>query len=131
MPTRGARSAGGRWGWGWHALAGLILLLLWAAGAAGQEGFKVAWNAERLDTGRTRVTGTVTNEGRVDVLDVYVTAEALDDKKKVVARGIAFAGSIPQRGTAPFTVNVPAPATATSFRVSVSSFRSGFGAQGP
>jgi hypothetical protein len=110
-----------------------LLVAATASPGAGQDNFKVVYNVERLEAGKTRVTGTVHNEARVDVLDVHITAEALDANNKVVARGISFvASSIPQRGTAPFTVSVPAPASATSFRVRVTSFRMGLGGvQGP
>jgi hypothetical protein len=68
----------------------------------------------------------------MDVLDVYVTAEALDANRKVVARGIAFvSSSIPQSASAGFRINVPTPPSTASFRVTVSSFRSGLGSQGP
>jgi hypothetical protein len=119
-------------------LAGLLALVLPALAVSasfGQDDFRITYNVERLEGGRTRVKGVVSNEARGEVLDVYVTAEALDGNKKVVARGISFVSpSIPQRGSAEFTISVPAPATATSFRVRVTSFRMGFGSgtiQGP
>ena len=67
---------------------------------------------------------------RVDVIDVYVTAEALDAGGRVLGRGIAFvSSSIPARGTSPFTISIPGAQAATSFRVRVSSFRYGMGIQ--
>ena len=106
-----------------------------ASPSVAQENFRITYNVERLEGGRTRVTGTVQNDARAEVLDVYVTAEALDGNKKVVARGISFvAASLRQRDVAPFTVSVPAPPTATVFRVQVTSYRMGLGgggAQGP
>lgn len=117
----------------WLVLAAALVLLVEAIPGVGQENFRVLYNVERPEPGKTRVIGTVHNDARVDVLDVYVTAEALDANNKVVARGISFvAGSIPQRGSASFTVSVPAPATAANFRVRVTSFRMGLGGvQGP
>ena len=98
--------------------------------ALGQESFQLRYNVDRTSPGQVRVNGTVVNDARVDVIDVYVTAEALDAGGKVLGRGIAFvSSSIPQHGTAPFTVSIPAAQAATSFRVRVSSFRFGMGLQ--
>ena len=117
-----------------RALVALVVVaalsLSAAAPAAADEPFQLRYNAERTGTGSVRVTGSVTNGGRLDALDVYVTAEALDAAGRVLARGISFVSqSLPQRETATFIVSVPAQQTATSFRVHVSSFRFGHGAQ--
>jgi hypothetical protein len=102
------------------------------AGTVAQEPFRVTYNVERQDAGKTTMTGTVQNEARGDVIDVYVTAEALDANKKVIARGISFVtSSLRQGATAPFTVSIPAPPTANAFRVRVSSYRMGLAIQGP
>jgi hypothetical protein len=76
-----------------------------------------------------RVQGTIANEARSDVYDVYVTTEALDAAGKVVGRGIAFVGSISQGGSASFAATIPAAQNATSFRARVTSFRYGAGVQ--
>jgi hypothetical protein len=109
-------------------VVGVVVLLSTVAAAQGP--FRITFNVDRSNPSRTRITGQVINEGRVDVVDVYVTAEAVDARGKVVARGISFvSSSIPQGGTAEFEAAVPAPATATSFRVKVSNFRVGLGSQ--
>jgi len=108
----------------------VVMVALVPALASGQESFQVRYNVDRTNPGQVRVNGTVVNEARLDVVDVYVTAEALDAGGKVLGRGIAFvSSSIPQRGTAPFTISIPAAQAATSFRVRVSSFRFGMGLQ--
>jgi hypothetical protein len=109
------------------AALGLGLVAL-AALAGAQESFRVTYNVDRSNPARTQVTGVVFNDARVDVLDVYVTVEAVDGARKVVARGITFVSpAIPQGGNAAFDSTVPAPPTTASFRVRVSSFRFGLG----
>ena len=95
-----------------------------------EEPFQLRYTVDRGGTGPVRVQGTLVNEARLDIYDVYVTAEALDAAGKVIGRGIAFVGgSIPQNASAPFVVSIPAAQTAASFRVHVSSFRYGAGVQ--
>ena len=107
----------------------VALVPAWAAAAA-DESFQLRYSVDRTNPAQVRVNGTVVNDARLDALDVYVTAEALDAGGRVVGRGIAFvSASIPQRGTANFTVSIPAAQTAASFRVRVSSFRFGMGTQ--
>ena len=92
--------------------------------------FHVAYTVERGGPGPARVNGRVLNESGVDVFDVYVTAEALDASGKVLGRGLVFvSSSIPPRGTVPFAISIPAAQAAASFRVRVSSYRQGIGAQ--
>ena len=101
-----------------------------ASAAQAQGFFNVRFNVDRSANGPVKVNGTVTNEGRADALDIYVTAEALDAAGKVVGRGIAHVvDSLPGRASAPFSISMPAAPTATRFRVNVSSFRSGPGVQ--
>ena len=108
----------------------VVMAALVPALAPAQESFQLRYNVDRTSSGQVRVNGTVVNDARLDVIDVYVTAEALDASGRVLGRGIAFvSASIPQRGTAPFTISIPAAQTATSFRVRVSSFRFGMGLQ--
>jgi hypothetical protein len=106
-----------------------MLTTLAPAAARADDPFQVRYNVDRSGSGPVRVQGAVFNEARLDVLDVYVTAEALDAGGKVVGRGIAFVGSIPQRASAPFVLNIPAAQNAATFRVRVSSFRYGAGMQ--
>ncbi len=110
------------------AALGLGLIALAALAAEAQESFRVTYTVDGSNPARTHVTGFVFNDARVDVLDVYVTVEALDGARKVVARGIAFVSpAIPQGGNAPFDATVPAPPNTANFRVRVSSFRFGLG----
>jgi hypothetical protein len=113
-----------------HALWTLMAVGMTLTPAVGQaeDPFQLRYTVERGGTGPVRVQGTVVNEARLDVYDVYVTAEALDASGKVVGRGVAFvSGSIPQHRSAPFVISIPAAQTAASFRVRVSSFRYGAG----
>lgn len=110
--------------------AGLVAGIV--AIALAQENFRVTFNVDRSTEGRTRVTGSVFNDNRADALDVYVTAEALDAGGKVVARGITFVSPNIRQGTAvAFDASVPAPSSASNFRVRVSAFRLGMGVQSP
>lgn len=114
----------------WVLTVALGVVALAAAVVGAQEQFRVTWDVDRATPGRTRITGRVFNDAAVDVLNVYVTAEALDAGGKVVARGVSFvASSIPPRSNAPFEASVPAPSGGTNVRVRVSSFRFGYGAQ--
>src|SRR5712692_3953307 len=109
--------------------AAAALVLLPDLGRA-QNPFHVDYTVERGGSGPVRVSGRVFNEGNADVLDVYVTAEALDAGGKVLGRGLVFvSASIPPRGIVPFVISIPAAQAAASFRVRVSSFRQGFGQQ--
>ena len=115
-----------------HALWACVAMAMTLAPAVGRaaEPFQLRYTVDRGGTGPVRVQGTLVNEARLDIYDVYVTAEALDAAGKVIGRGIAFVGSsIPQNGSVPFAVSIPAAQNAASFRVRVSSFRYGAGTQ--
>src|SRR5687767_11997888 len=119
-----------RHGTRWRALWTLLVVGMTLAPTVGRadDPFQLRYTVERGGTGPVRVQGTVVNEARLDVYDVYVTAEAVDASGKVVGRGIAFvSGSIPQHMSAPFVISIPAAQAAASFRVRVSSFRYGAG----
>lgn len=106
-----------------------VLLLLAREGAA--QDFQVTYTVDRGTPSRTRISGAVVNISRSDVLDVHITAEALDGGGKVIGRGISFVShSIPQGGSAPFEAVIPV-GTAASFRVRVTNYRQGLGAQAP
>jgi len=110
----------------------MALLALFApVGASAQDPFRVTHSVDKSNSAQTRITGTVSNEGRLDAVDVYVTAEAIDGSGKTVARGISFVspGIAPGR-SASFTVSVPVVPNATGYRVRVSGFRFG-GLQSP
>ncbi len=109
----------------------LVVALLVLAGASAAQELQVTYTADRSTPNRTRINGAVLNVGRTDVLDVYVTAEALDGGGKVIGRGISFVThSITQGSSAPFEAIIPV-GTAASFRVRVTNYRQGLGAQAP
>ena len=111
---------------------GLALLLVFTGTVAAQTGFRITYDVDRSRPERARLTGRIINERPDDVFEVHVTGEALDAKGKVLARGIAYVDSKIGRGDArPFSISIPAVAGTTDFRVVVSSFRAGFGTQGP
>ena len=112
-------------------MAALVVALL-GGEAAAQDGFRITYDVDRTRGERARVTGRVMNERPEDVFEVNVTAEALDAKGKVLARGITFVDSKIARGdTRPFSLSVPTLPGTASFRVVVSSYRAGFSSQGP
>lgn len=111
-------------------VAGLLSLM--AVGAHAQDGFRITYEVDRSRTERARLTGRVVNERSEDVYEVNLTAEALDARGKVLARGITYVDSRIGRGDArPFSVSVPTVAGTEKFRVSVSSYRAGSTTQGP
>src|SRR5262245_31526105 len=113
-------------------VAALTTLVLPFVGLEAQDALRVVYAVDRSNPEQTQVTGTVFNDGMQDVFDVYVTAEALDGRGKVVARGIAHVGPrIPGRGSAPFVCKVPPVAAAVRYRAAVSAYRSGAGSQSP
>jgi hypothetical protein len=113
-----------------------ILFSLAAAavvGSAGaQEAFRVVFDVDRSNPEQVQVAGTVHNDSVQDMFDVSVTAEALDARSKVVARGITYVTArIPGRGSVSFLAKVPSMPNAVRYRASVSSYRSGMGSQAP
>ena len=118
----------------WFAalLFATALVALGADAARAQDGFRITYEVDRTRPDRARVTGRVANERPEDVFEVSVTAEALDARGKVVARGITYVDSRIGRGDGrAFSLSVPTVAGTTSFRVTVSSWRAGVGGQGP
>lgn len=110
------------------ALATLGALAAGARPAEAQGQFRVTWSVERTGATHAELVGQVANDAAQDVVDVYVTAEALDASGKVLARGIAFvAPQIPARRATAFSARVPNVLGTTGFRVRVSSFRFGLG----
>jgi hypothetical protein len=100
--------------------------------ARAQGGFRITYEVDRSRPDRARLTGRVINERADDVFEVNVTAEALDAKGKVLAKGIAYVDSRIGRGDGrPFSLSVPTVPGTANFRVVVSSFRAGFSSQGP
>ena len=114
-----------------HALLALTLVLT-ASSALAQAGFRISYDVDQSRPEKARLNGRVANERSQDVFEVSVTAEALDARGKVVARGISYVDTRIGRGDSrPFSVSVPTVAGVTGFRVVVSSFRTGFANQGP
>jgi hypothetical protein len=113
-------------------MCAVALGALGAAAALAQDGFRLTYDVDRTRPDRARVTGRVANERPEDVFEVSVTAEALDARGKVLARGITYVDSRIARGDGrPFSLSVPTVAGTTSFRVAVSSWRAGIGGQLP
>jgi hypothetical protein len=113
------------------ALVTLAVAIL-VAPALAQQGFRITYEVDDSRPGRARLNGKLTNERGDDVFDVSVTAEALDAKGTVVARGISFVDARIARGDSRmFSVTVPSVPGATTFRVMVSSFRPGISSQTP
>ena len=109
-------------------LAALLLVPI-PARAQGVKNFRVTWNVEKTNPTTTEISGTVTNEARLEAFDVYVTAEALNDKGKVLSRGLTHVGQLLRpNATEPFVAKVPVVPGIASYRVVVSSFRFGLGA---
>jgi hypothetical protein len=109
-----------------------LLAMLGANAASAQDGFRITYDVDRSRSDRARLTGRVVNERADDVFEVTVTAEALDARGKVLARGISYVDSRIGRGDGrPFSMSVPTVTGTTSFRVVVSSYRAGFSSQGP
>ena len=116
-------------------LAAIMLvadLSLLAGSALAQNGFRVTYDVDRTRPDRARVTGRVVNERPEDVFEVHMTAEALDAKGKVLAKGIAYVDARIARGDGrSFSMSVPTVAGTSDFRVVVSGFKLSAGTQGP
>ncbi|SRR5712691_11167714 len=111
-------------------LAALLVALL--APAHAQEGFKITYDVDNSRPEKARLNGRVINERSQDVFEVNVTAEALDGRGRVLARGISYVDSRIGRGDSrPFSVSVPTVPGTSGFRVVVSSYRTGYANQGP
>jgi hypothetical protein len=118
--------------WSLVVVLALGLVLAGVSVPWAQEGFRITYDVDRSRPDRARLTGRVINERSDDVFEVNVTAEALDARGKVLARGISYVDSRIARGDGrPFSMSVPTVAGTTSFRVVVSSFRAGSTNQGP
>ena len=106
-----------------------ILLVPMLAHAQGVKNFRVTWNVEKTNPTVTEIAGTVTNDARLEAFDVYLTAEALNDKGKVLSRGLTHVSQVLRPyATESFVAKVPVVPGIVSYRVVVSSFRFGLGA---
>jgi precorrin-6B methylase 1 len=107
----------------------VLLLVPGLALAQGAKSFRLTWNVEKSGPISTEVAGQVVNDSRLDAFDVYVTVEALDDKGKVVARGLTHVSPLMRASASEaFVAKVPVVPGIASYRVLVSSFRFGLGA---
>ena len=106
----------------------VVIVLPVLAHAQSAQNFRVTWNVEKSTPATTEITGSVTNEARLEAFDVYVTAEALNDKGKVLSRGLTHVSPLLRpNATEPFVAKVPVVPGTASYRVVVSSFRFGLG----
>lgn len=127
-PSPGGAGRASRWMG--VAIAALVVGAL--AGGAEAQFFRIAYDVDRSRPDQIQLKGQLVNEGTTEVLDVHVRGQALDRAGKVVASGIAFVDARIERGQArPFVIAIPTVPGVTRFRVDVSSFRPGFGAQAP
>jgi hypothetical protein len=112
----------------WLAAALLVL----ATPGVAQVRFRVTYDVKARDAKGVLLAGSVHNDTGRDVVDVWVTAEAVNASGKVLARGIAFVGSAIARGeSVPFEAKLPAVEGVERFRVAVTSFRAGSDVQSP
>lgn len=109
------------------ALAGLAVLAAGGSLALAQGNFRVTYNVDRTGPSHVQLIGEVFNDAAIDVIDVSVSAEALDGAGKRLAQGITWVGPIRARSSASFAARVPAVRGTTGFRVRVSSFQYGLG----
>jgi hypothetical protein len=116
----------------WLGIWLMGVLLVFAAPGATQVHFRITYNVQSRDATATKLEGRVFNDIGVDVLDVWVTAEALGASGKVLGRGIAFVGASISRGdSAPFEAKVPAAEGVETFRIAVTSYRAAREVQSP
>ncbi len=107
------------------------LVLIPLTGAA-QGPFRISYHRDRDEPSSIVLAGTVFNDGSRDVVDVWLTAEALNSAGKVLATGITFAsGLLPAHGSASFVAKVPRVDGAHEFRLAVRSFRYGGRVESP
>jgi hypothetical protein len=112
-------------------IAAVTLLAILPPPARGQDGFRVTFQVDQGTPDRVRLVGMVTNGRPDDVVDVHVTAEALDARGRVVASGITYVEGRLNRGDSrPFVAVVPMVTGMSRYRASVTSFRS-LGLQAP
>ena len=109
------------------ALAWLVVLVAGATPASAQANFRITYNVDRTGPTHVQLVGEVFNDASIDVIDVHVSAEALDASGKRLAQGITWVGPIRARSSASFAARVPAVRGATGFKVTVNSFQFGLG----
>jgi hypothetical protein len=106
----------------------LVILLPGLTRAQTARNFRLTWNVEKTTPTSTEIAGRIANESRLEAFDVYLTVEALDEKGKILARGLTHVSPmIRPFASEPFVAKVPVVPGIASYRVLVSSFRFGLG----
>ena len=106
------------------------VLAFTCAGAQTARSFRLTWAVDKTGPVITEVTGRITNDARVEAIDVYVTVEGVDEKGKVLSRGLTHVGTLAPAESNNFTAKVPVVPGIQSYRAAVSSFRFGLGGGG-
>jgi hypothetical protein len=122
---------------GWSVTTALRACLVIAVVLIGSPGiaqgpFRVTYTVKSRAAPAFVLDGRVVNDSGREVVDVWVTAEALSASGKVLATGIAFVRSVIAKGdTAAFLAKVPFVEGAENFRIAVTSYRLGSDFQSP
>ena len=107
------------------------IVLVGVPGAA-QTPFRITYTVKERTAPAFLLEGRVFNDTGREAVDVWVTAQAVSASGKVLATGIAFVGPMIGKGaSAGFLAKVPFVEGAESFRIAVTSFRSGGEVQSP
>jgi hypothetical protein len=108
-----------------------ILVLLGSGPCAAQE-LRLTYERQPDEPTSLVLAGTLSNEGSRDVVDVWVSAEALNAAGRVVGRGLASVSPMLRaRAATKFVVKLPRVEQVHTFRVFVSSIRYLGGAESP
>ena len=107
--------------------AWLAVLVAGAPPARAQGNFRITYNVDRSGPTHVQLVGEVFNDASIDVIDVYVSAEALDAAGKRLAQGLTWVGPIRARSSTSFSARVPVVRGTTGFKVIVNSFQYGLG----
>ena len=109
-----------------------VTLVLLSGGPGAAQEFRLTFERQPDEPTSLVLAGTLSNEGSRHVVDVWVGAEALNARGRVVARGLAFVSTLlPSRADTKFAVKLPRVEQVQSFRVFVSTFRYLGGAESP
>ena len=107
------------------SLVGALVLIAGITDAA-QSQFRITYHRQRDEPSSIVLAGTVFNDETRDVVDVWLTAEALNPAGTVVATGLAFvAGRIYRHDSVSFVVKIPRVEDVHEFRLTVTNFRYG------
>ncbi len=110
----------------------MAALLLLAARGSADVHFRVTHRVKARDATGIVLEGQVFNDAGRDVVDVWVTAEALNASGTVLGTGIVFVSSMIRRGdNATFQAKLLAVEGVESFRLAVTSYRFATEVQSP